>query len=134
MTKDELVSYVLNSPENTNPNVFKSLLDVYVSENGGGSSENSNFSTATLTVTNIGEDKTAIVAHGIFIVDDTMVNVRDISTTEEITVLLYKGVQEGISFDYEGSDTISGNITQVEFEYTITGNCTFTAAGYVQGK
>ena len=93
MTKDELVSYVLNSPENTNPNVFKSLLDTYVSENGGGSSGgDSNFSTATLTVTNTGEDETTIMAHGMFIVDDLMTSSVEVATTKEISVILYDGI------------------------------------------
>lgn len=34
MTKDEIIDYVLNSPENTNPNVLKGMLDQL--DNGGG--------------------------------------------------------------------------------------------------
>lgn len=45
MTKDEIIDYVLNSPENTNPNVLKGMLDQL--DSGGG---NEDFSIAEVQV------------------------------------------------------------------------------------
>ena len=46
MDTQTILKYVMNSPENTNPNVLKGMLDE-LSEGGGGSSD---FSTANVTV------------------------------------------------------------------------------------
>lgn len=48
MTKDEIIDYVLNSPENTNPNVLKGMLDQL--DNGGSSSGGFEFVTVDFNV------------------------------------------------------------------------------------
>lgn len=60
MTKDELVSYILHSPENTNPNVFRSLLDQYISENGGESSGDEKWENVTVTLINSNPGKSFV--------------------------------------------------------------------------
>ena len=35
MDKDKILDYVMNSPQNTNPNVLKSMLETLISENSG---------------------------------------------------------------------------------------------------
>ena len=37
MTKEEIIEYVMETPENTNPNVLEGMLDELVNSSGGGS-------------------------------------------------------------------------------------------------
>lgn len=65
MTKDEIIDYVLNSPENTNPNVLKGMLDQL--NNGGSDSGGFEFVTVDFNV-NTSDTFHCDVGNGFFIV------------------------------------------------------------------
>lgn len=69
MTKDEIIDYVLNSPENTNPNILKGMLDQL--DSGSGES-----------VTYI-EDINNILDH-------TYAEILELIENEEIAVIIYE--------------------------------------------
>lgn len=52
MTVDEIMEYVMTTPENTNASVLKDMLDQLASSSGGGSSSECEYSIANLRITN----------------------------------------------------------------------------------
>lgn len=131
MDIQEIMKYVLETPENTNPAILKGMLESLVPEDGGGESD---FSTAEVTVTNT-------VAEGSIIVDtifiDTIDNVlkqeKTIVNTETFPIVLYKGSAE-IYFEAEEITSLSGNITADpnpdSHTYIVTGECAVVGKGY----
>lgn len=67
MTKQDILNYVMNSPENTNPAILSGMLDTFASSNGLDTSD------ATATAGDIAQGKTAYV-NGVKIVGTLVVS------------------------------------------------------------
>ena len=116
-SNEEIISYIISTPENTNPNVLRGML-----ENSSGSGD---FTTAKLTVTAPPTEYTFFVAP--FINEDGSFG-RISVKNGEIDVILYKGnaslfVENGESYDFETTGDISGSVSD---GFTITGDCAIT--------
>lgn len=115
MDTQTVLKYVMNSPENTNPNVLKGMLDQL---SGGGGGE-SGFSTARVTVNN------QALAFYMPIVDPNTISIAK-PTSGTFDVPLYKGrldmfLEKGVTANIEsGNATLEGNYL------VITGDCTIT--------
>ena len=115
MDTQTILKYVMNSPENTNPNVLKGMLDE-LSEGGGGSSD---FSTAKATVNN------QAFAFYMPVVDTNTISVvKPASGTFDVP--LYKGRLD-IFLERDVTASIeSGNATLEGNYLVITGDCIIT--------
>lgn len=126
---NEIIDYVMNSPQNTNPNVLKGLLESY---EGGG---NSDFTTAEVTIRVArGEANTVLLMTQIQDSDRRTgivpFEVIAPSTQKTYNVPLFKGhciirVKSGDVNDLTGNVTLNGGSLDV------TGNCSLIAY-YVQ--
>lgn len=121
MDTQTVLKYVMNSPENTNPNVLKGMLD-QLSGGGGGSSD---FSTAEVTV-NANQQFEFYAPlindeHGYLGAYDNI----NPDESETLTVGLYKG-KAVTRFYTSGVVSVSGNAQLMNEQILITGDCTIT--------
>jgi len=118
MDTQTILKYVMNSPENTNPNVLKGMLDA-LSEGGSGGGGSSDFSTAKATVNN------QAFAFYMPVVDTNTISiVKPASGTFDVP--LYKGRLD-IFLERDVTASIeSGNATLEGSYLVITGDCTIT--------
>ena len=130
MTKDEILEYATQSPQNTNRAVLSGMLDALVESEGGGVP-----GITTATVTFHMEDPL------MYIWDGDCINIRDNELDYRIggydendtiaTVLLYNG--NGKYYQPNGGGTIvsvSGNAEEDHGTVHITGDCTITIRGH----
>lgn len=136
ITTDDIVKYVMNNPENTNPAVLRDLL----TEAGTGGGGSSDFEYAEITVTNTATEPEHIVEAWSYAVEDdfftdTLFPV-DPGQTEIINGVMYK---KTLYFHITASEkpTITGNITlddqdDNEYTYIVSGDCSISAKGISQ--
>ena len=136
VTPDDIVEYVMNNPENTNPAVLRDLLI----EAGTGSGGSSDFEYAKITVTNTATEPEQIVeAWGYMVEDDffdnTIIPIEP-EQTKIINGVMYK---KTLYFYITASEkpTITGNITldnedRNEYTYMVSGDCNISAKGISQ--
>lgn len=136
MTIDEIIKYVMENPENTNPAVLRDLLI----EAGTGSSGSSDFEYAKITVTNTAtEPEQTVEAWGYMVeddfFDDTIIPIEP-NTTKIINGVMYK---KTLYFYVTSSEEpiITGNITlddqdDNEYTYIVSGDCSISAKGFSQ--
>lgn len=134
MTKDELVSYVLNSPENTNPNVFRSLLDVYVSENGGGSSGDGDelWTNAAVTLINSNPESAFLFYNPFSEFTEEILTEIIINLPVPKNGTLYLDIYSFGNFDNSIEPICTGDII-FEERFEITGDGTITLAAAADG-
>lgn len=136
MEKQDIINYVLNTPENTNPAVLKGMLEQLESGGGGGESD---FTTAEVTF--VLPEGTEEVDSFAFIqtVDEgegepasVFVGIAPITTNAKRNVPLYKGLtaimlsgfaDSGYTIGSVSGDAEYNNITGI---LMITGDCTIT--------
>ncbi len=131
MTKKEIIDYVMETPQNTNPAILSQMLDEIAGEGGGG--ESSDFSVAKVTlINNTSEPNIKFSIPGKI---DGIEGEYPSSTTSEITVeqelvadvVLYCGhcigcIRSALNLTGTGNVTIDGLCAY------ITGDCTITAS------
>lgn len=135
MTKKEIINYIMETPQNTNPAILSQMLDELAGEGSGGSSD---FSMATVTLIR----NTDFYVYGLPIIATTTTPIGDLEfivTSESLyngdtNVVLYKGfalteVTYNPSLNLE--ITAIGAIEKIDEEegfitYKITGDCTIT--------
>lgn len=101
MEKQDIINYVLNTPENTNPAILGGMLEQLIAQSGsgGGGGGESDLTTATVTfINNINDSPTA---YGAFVYSDEYegevtnhsTGLMPIGTQQTVvtTVILYKG-------------------------------------------
>lgn len=127
MTKDELIAYVLNTPENTNPNVFKSLLDQYISENSGSSGDDQWRNARVTLINNNPEDAFNFYNPFTDFIEDVFTE-----TTINLPVpkdgLFFLGIHSFGNFDSSIEPICTGDIEYVIDGFEITGDGTITLA------
>lgn len=99
---------------------------------GGGSSD---FSTATMTVTNTVENSFVNLT-GVFLNTQTDELVPDYGCgygTTTVIVVLYGDNGSIVGIDAEEITSTTGDVTVEDFNYIVTGDCTVTAKGYLWG-
>ena len=126
---NEIIDYVMNSPQNTNPNVLKGLLESY---EGGGTSD---FTTAEVTISGAtGEEATVLRMPNIQDSDiRTGIEAKEVDAPykqKTYNVPLFKGhcLIKVVSGDVDG---LTGNVTLNKSWLDVTGNCGLTSY-YVQ--
>ena len=128
MTKDELVRYVLESPENTNPNVFRSLLDQYISENGGGSSGDGNWENVRVTLINSYPEKSFIFYNPFSEFSDEVFTETTVDLPIPKGSTLYLRANSFNDFDEQIPPVCTGNIVFDFGVFAISGDGTITLA------
>lgn len=125
---DKVMEYILNTPENTNPAILKSMLEDLSSEGGGGGGS-SDFSTAQVTL--VGTWDRVISPIGIIDPGPGIAIVLPIAGKH--TIVLYKGEQrlfpttsEGQQISATGNATATFDEEDQEWRIIITGDCTLT--------
>lgn len=119
MTKNEIIQYVINTPENSNPNVLRSMLDEL---SAGGDSD---FSIANVTINGQADEPNAEVQFVGCIVDSNQLKLSDqlpVGTTN-IQLILYK--QQTPLFIYNIQDvSYTDNCIFDELNsFIVTGDC-----------
>ncbi len=107
-------------------------LEQAVAGGGGGGSD---FSTATMTVTNTVEDSFVNLT-GVFVNTQADELVPDYGCgygTTTVIVVLYGDNGSIVGIDAEEITSTTGDITVEDFNYIVTGDCTVTAKGYLWG-
>lgn len=141
MTIDEIIAYIMHTPENTNPAILRDLLTELVQ--GG---DTSDFEYAKITVTNTDtatELPNIVQASGYLVEDDffedTIISIYP-NTTKIINGVMYK---KTLYFYITAAEkpTITGNITlddededAHEYTYIVSGNCSISAIGIPLGQ
>lgn len=118
---DKVMEYILNTPENTNPAILKSMLEDLSSEGGSGESD---FSTATITIKASNGAYSGLTAPQIDEVDGAYYGTVSADETDyNITVPLYMGK---CTAEFWGDLEVNGDIVKGESTLTITGDGTIT--------
>lgn len=131
MNKEDIVNYVINSPENANPNILRGMLNSLLKENTG------DFTTCTVTIVNNSEDEIEFYLPQIIendVYGDPSIILDAFSggmqSTDTFTCVLYKGKALG-SFIFDSRPS-QGNVStsgSISYDYdanfiTITGDGT----------
>ena len=126
MDTQTVLKYVMNSPENTNPNVLKGMLDQLSGGGGGGG----DFTTATVTLVDNRADSDyvdgLIMAYLIRNEFGGVMRVAKGFYEGEHEVPLYNGAQIGRITVDTGTINVTGNATESRGQLNITGDCTIT--------
>ena len=123
---DDVFNYVMESPENTNPAVLKSMLNG-LDDGGGGSSD---LNIAKLTVSS-NEQTTAITGAATIYDDKINTTYVPIDGTGTIDIILYKG-QASFQVEAEEIISMSENITgDLLNGFIITGDGTLVCKGMI---
>ena len=139
MTKKEIIDYVMETPQNTNPAILSQMLDEIAGE-GGGSGDSSNFSVAKVTlINNTSEPDVTFKIPGKY---EGVEGEHPSSTAPEIIVeqelvvdaVLYCGYCVGCIYSALISFTLTGtgNVTINGLYAYITGDCTITISDSTQ--
>ena len=137
MTKQDIINYVTETPQNTNPAILNTMLDQLSSGDGGGG-ESGDFSTAEVTIINNSqvdslsncpncwESNTLPVENFPPVVNSTALIATE--NTKIIYAPLYKGACFWTPTEISLSDIVlNGDISNfMNFGLLITGDCTIT--------
>lgn len=123
---NKVIDYVMNSPQNTNPNVLKGLLES--SEQEGGSSD---FTTAEVTINIANGDKATVLLMTRIQDSDRRTGIEAVEVTASGTpktynVPLFKG-HCFIKLKSGDVDGLTGNVTLDRGWLDVTGNCSLIA-------
>lgn len=123
---NKVIDYVMNSPQNTNPNVLKGLLESFA---GGGGTD---FSTAEVTINSAnGDEGTVLLMPNIQDSDRrTGIQVFEVTaipnTPKTYNVPLFKG-HCFIKVNSGEVNGLTGNVTSLGNWLDVTGNCSLIA-------
>lgn len=150
MEKQDIINYVLNTPENTNPVILNGMLSQL--EAGGGGASDLEWFEITLNLTppeNVTLAGTALMNASIdypesFTDGDTSYMCSPKAVNNVVKIIAYEGVAyflniEGIDSEYNTyivkpeTLVITGDITEEDGYYKVTGNGTITATLILQG-
>ena len=133
MTIQEILDYVIETPDNTNPAVLKDMLEAL--GGGGGSSD---FSIGNLNLTVTGGEHHAATVKGVIIDGDALVTTKEYEGEVTVAVVLYKGEGriEIIGGPNAVPTSLTGDVSVNPYdpnELLIQGDCSATIEGN-QGK
>ena len=133
MEKQDIINYVLTTPENTNPAILEGMLEQLIAQSGGGGGE-SDLTTANVTIANDTSEEYQTVylpfcqeAAGDVAPATTfpmLVVTNDAS--QDVKAVLYKGACMGRPESESVTVEVTGDITIEHGTFIITGDGTIT--------